>query len=305
MHGLEITDLHGRCAAEDIGGLAHQLGRFDFGARGDDLGFSGSLALCRHRQGVLQLLAEDDVLDQHALDLNTPARRDLFDDVADILSNLLATFNHVLQDARTDDMTEGGLGTFNERLTDVANAEGSAMRRGDAVVDDGCEPQRDIVLGHADLLGHFDELDLNVDLDQTLRKRVDLDETRVDGASEAAEPGDETDITLVDWLVWVRAADTAWECAAGTDDITQDADEAAVPTVGARVLLIGVNDPSVRCLQVFALWRLDCKRVRVDFVIIFIERTLDHGIHAIDVATAALERCFAAGVHCFDVKKWL
>lgn len=29
LHSLEVSDLHGRGGAEDVGGLAHQLGGFD------------------------------------------------------------------------------------------------------------------------------------------------------------------------------------------------------------------------------------------------------------------------------------
>lgn len=58
---------------------------------------------------------------------------------------------------------------------------------------------------------HTDNLNLDVHLDELLRKRVDLDQTWIDGAVEATEFGDETDVPLVDGLVRVRADDTAWD----------------------------------------------------------------------------------------------
>ena len=54
------------------------------------------------------------------------------------------------------------------------------------------------------------DLDLNVYLDQLFGERVDLHETGVDGAVEAAEFGDESDVSLADWLVGIRAADATW-----------------------------------------------------------------------------------------------
>lgn len=51
------------------------------------------------------------------------------------------------------------------------------------------------------------DLDLDVHLDQLFGEGVDLYETGVDGAVEAAEFGDETDVSLADWFVGVRAAD--------------------------------------------------------------------------------------------------
>jgi hypothetical protein len=46
------------------------------------------------------------------------------------------------------------------------------------------------------LAGYLDDLNLDVDLDEALRERVDVDKTRVNGASEATELGDEPNITL-------------------------------------------------------------------------------------------------------------
>lgn len=105
------------------------------------------------------------------------------------MGDLLAALDDILQYTRADDVAEGGLGALDEGLADVADAEGGFVRGGDVVVDDGCEVQGDVVLGHADLLWHLDDLDLDVYLDEFLGQRVDLDETGVDGAVEAAEFG--------------------------------------------------------------------------------------------------------------------
>merc|ERR1711939_610750 len=73
LHGLEVADLHGGRAGQDVGGLAHELGALDFGACRDDFGLTRALGLRCHRQRVLQSLVEDQVLDQHALHFHTPA----------------------------------------------------------------------------------------------------------------------------------------------------------------------------------------------------------------------------------------
>jgi hypothetical protein len=70
----------------------------------------------------------------------------------------------------------------------------------------------------------FDDLDLDIDLDETLGQRVDLDKTWVDSAGEAAEFGDEPDITLRDRLVRVGADDAARDGTAATDQFTQVVD---------------------------------------------------------------------------------
>ena len=145
LHRLKVPDLHSRRGAQNISSLAHQLRGLDFGARGNDLGFSGALALRGHGQRVLQVLAEDDVLDQHALDGGAPARRGLFDDLADRLRDFFAALDYVLEHARADDVAEGGLRALDEGLADVGDAEGGFVGGGDVVVDDGCELEVDVV----------------------------------------------------------------------------------------------------------------------------------------------------------------
>lgn len=105
LHRLEVTDLHGGRGREDVGGLAHQLGALDLRLGGDDLALAETLALRRHGERALELLAEDDVLDEHGLDLHAPAAGDVLDDLPDARRDLLATLDDVLQDARAYDVT--------------------------------------------------------------------------------------------------------------------------------------------------------------------------------------------------------
>ena len=217
MHGFEISDLHGGCRAQDIGGLSHKLGGFHFSASSDDLGFTDTLRLSSHRKGVLEIVAEDDVFDEHGLDLDTPAHCDVLDDLTDGLGNLFPALDDVLKDAGTNDVTEGGLGTLDQSLANVGDSESSLVRRGNVVVDDRCEVERDIVLCHANLAWHLDDLDLDIDLNEALGERIDENETRVNGASELAELGDQADVSLRYWLVRVRADDAAGNGTEETD----------------------------------------------------------------------------------------
>ena len=92
------------------------------------------------------------------------------------------------------------------------------------VVDDGGKVECDVILGHADLARYFDNLDLDVDLDQALRERVDSDQTGVDSASESTESRDETDVSLADWFVWVGTDHAAWNGTEETDAGSQRVD---------------------------------------------------------------------------------
>lgn len=217
LHGLEVADLHGRGRRQNVGGLAHELGGLDLGLGGDNLGFTQTGALGSHGERLLKLLAEDNVLDEHALDLDTPAGGNVLNDLANGLGNLLAALNDVLQDTGTDDVAKRGLGALNQGLADIGDAEGGLVGADNVVVDDRGQVDSDVVLGHADLLGDLDNLDLDVDLDKTLAEGVDLDQTGVDSLVETAELGDEADVTLTDTLVRVGAADAAGNGTERTD----------------------------------------------------------------------------------------
>ena len=224
LHGFEISDLHGWCAGQDVGGLTHEFRGFDLGTRADDLGLTGPLGLRGHGQAVLELLAEDDILDKHALHRRTPSRRSLLDDLTNRLRDLLATLDHVLQHARADDVAQRGLCPLDERLSQVGDAECGLVRARDMIVDDGREGEVDVVFGHADLFRNFDDLNLDVDLNERFGQRVDFDETRVDCAREATELGDQPDLALRDGLVWVGADDAAWDGSQGTDAPAESVD---------------------------------------------------------------------------------
>ena len=83
-------------------------------------------------------------------------------------------------------MAECGLGALDEGLLDIGDSECGLVRRNDLVVDHGGQGKRDVVLGHADLARHFDDLNLDIDCLKILTQRVNLDKTGVHGAFEAA-----------------------------------------------------------------------------------------------------------------------
>ena len=172
---------------DQITNLAHELRALYFGAGGDNLGLTGTLGLGGHGERILQVLVENQVLDEHGLDFNTPSGGRLLDDLANGLCDFLTALDNILEDTSTNYVTKCCLCTLDESLADVCNAEGGLVRRGDAVVNDRSKLQRDVILGHADLLGNFDDLNLDIDLNKLLGERVDVDKTGVDSAGKSTE----------------------------------------------------------------------------------------------------------------------
>jgi len=102
-----------------------------------------------------------------------------------------------------------------------------------------------LTFSHANLLRHLHNLNLDIDLHKRLRERVDLDETRVDSTSEATELGDQTDITLLDGLVRVWAADAARNRAESANGRAEGVDHAAVPAGTRGIFGVGLDDLGV------------------------------------------------------------
>ena len=71
---------------------------------------------------------------------------------------------------------------------------------------------------------HFHDLDLDINLDETLRERVDVNETRVTSASETPEFGDQTNVSLRDWLVGIGTDDAAGNGTEETDTGSEGVD---------------------------------------------------------------------------------
>jgi hypothetical protein len=114
-----------------------------------------------------------------------------------------------------------------------------------------------LTFGHANLLRHLHNLNLNIHLHKLLRQRVDLDETRVNSASKTAEFRHEANVSLLDGLVRVRAAETAGDRTESPDRRAEGVDHAAVPAGARGIFGVGLDDLGVGRLQVFAAGRLD------------------------------------------------
>lgn len=159
----------------------------------------------------MQFPGEIDILDQNTLNLDTPRHSNLLNNLLDTLRNFLASLNHVLKDPRTKNVAKRGLSPLDQGGTDAADAKGRFVGIDDVVVDDRGDVHVDIVFGHADLRGDFDDGDFDVDLLQSLAQtrwceirrrreilRIDSGETRVNGTVVLAEFQDETSLTFVD-----------------------------------------------------------------------------------------------------------
>lgn len=219
-------------------------------------------------------MTEGNVLDEHALDLNTPASSNIFDNLSNGLCNLLTTLNDILENARTKNMAQSGLRTLNKRLANIGDTKSGNMRSDNVVVDDRGQAQSNIVLRHTDLLRDFCNLNLHVDGDEILAERVDADKTWVNGLVELAKLGDKTDVALLDTLERVGADDATRDGATGSyagpesigygggqyllhltdDDRKSKCTHSAVPALGVG---IGSNDSGIAALKILFLGRLN------------------------------------------------
>ena len=81
---------------------------------------------------------------------------------------------------------------------------------------------------------HTNNLDLDINLNEALAQRIDLDKTRVDSTIETTELGDQTDITLRDMLIRIRADNAARDGSQVTYAVTKSVDYEAISQVLRR-----------------------------------------------------------------------
>ena len=169
--------------ATHISSLPHQLGGVDFRPRGNDLALTDPLLRRGRRERLLQLDREIDVFEQNGLDRHTPLFRRGFDNLGNLLGETFAVGNDGLQDAASDDLTEGSFcrepcqfmsltGALDKSQTDIIDTECGAVRRDDYLARSQHRPtmpadhrihfDRHIVLGLHVLPRHWRQLNLDV-----------------------------------------------------------------------------------------------------------------------------------------------
>lgn len=146
----------------------------------------------------MQFPRKVDILDQNAFDFDTPSSCDFSDDFLNALSDFFTSFNDILEDSGTKNVTKSSLSTFDKSSADTTDAESCLVRIDNVVVDDRGDVDVDVVFGHTYLRRNFDDGNLDVDLLQFLGQRIDFAQTRVDSTVVFSEFQDETGLTFVD-----------------------------------------------------------------------------------------------------------
>ena len=146
-------------------------------------------------------MGEDDVLDEHGLDGDTPVVRCVFDDLADGLGDLFTALDHILEEAGADDVAEGGLGTFDESLTDVGDAEGGAA------VDGGEEADAEATDEAGDAVG-VEDAEYVVDFLPKVKIEVVVEDGQADRVVEAIAAAANTG-RIGDGKIFTSRVDTA------------------------------------------------------------------------------------------------
>ena len=109
---------------------------------------------------------------------------------------------------------------------------------------------------------HTNDLDPDIDGDKVLGERIDLDQTRIDCAIESSEFGHETNISLVDWLVRVRADDAARDSPKKTDGAPESVDCESI-SVSAREVEVLVARLTHCAVPAVAISIVCCERLSV------------------------------------------
>ena len=176
---LQLPDLHSRWRSQDIGSLPHEPSRIYLRAGSDDLRFTDPLLLRGRGKRVGNLRGEDDILDEDALDGDTPFVSGVANDFCDFEGDCFTLGHDVLDSTCADNMTKGGLSTLDESLAKVRDTEGRTIWVDDLEVDDRVAVRDDLVRGPDECIGLYTHRDIDIvpgdDLLHTDRNDSDLD----------------------------------------------------------------------------------------------------------------------------------
>lgn len=129
--------MHSSRGRKDISSLAHKPGSVNLCTSRDDFGFSDTLLLGGRRERSGYLCAENDILDEDALDGHAPLVGDISNNFSDFESDCFTLSDDTLDGPCADDVAESCLGTLGESLTEVADTKSSTVWVGDLEIDDG------------------------------------------------------------------------------------------------------------------------------------------------------------------------
>lgn len=174
LHCLQVADLHGCLAAEDVGSLPHQFGGLNFGGGVEDLGLRESLLLGHCCQDVLQFLVEHDVLDEDVGDFDTPLMYLPGHEFPQFQGDLIPLLEQFLQDVVAADRPQSGEGEFLDALVDVGHAVEGPSGDLDVVVDCCVDVHFDVVAGEGLLARQIDDIGLHVHDVDAVRERVEV-----------------------------------------------------------------------------------------------------------------------------------
>src|SRR2546426_5014544 len=204
-HGLEIAELDGdRMPRQALRRLRELRRRLELAVGVDDLGppLALGLRLLRHR--TLHVLRQVDLLDLHGRDLDAPGLGVLVDDPLELLGDLVARREEVVELDLAEHAPERRLRGRRAAVEIVLYGDHRPLRVHDAEVDDRADLERDViardhVLGR-DVEGHR----LEAHPDHLVDERHEQDEPRAvalaagveDRPRAAAEPEDDGPLVL-------------------------------------------------------------------------------------------------------------
>src|SRR5256886_7421044 len=204
-HGLQIPELDGdRMPRENLGRVGQLRRRLKLAVGVDDLGppLALGLRLLGHR--ALHVLGEVDLLDLHRRHLDAPGLGVLVDDPLELLVDLVARREEVVELDLAEHAPERRLRDLRGRVEVVLHRDDRPLRIHDTEVDDRADLERHVVAGDHVLGRHVERDRLKAHLDHPVDERHEQDEPWPvaqaagieDGPGAAPEPEDDGPLVL-------------------------------------------------------------------------------------------------------------
>lgn len=204
--GIQISNLHGGGSVQNVRSFSHQFGGVDISLGGDDFTFGDSLSGGGRGKVLLEVLGEQNFLNEHSGDGDSPVVSGSLDNILDVRGHFFLSLEGFLEENVSEDVSDGRLGDFGDGHLVIFDGKIGLVRVFDVVIDDSVDRDVDVVLGHDGLFLQVDDSFSSVHQGDGFTARVDEVEAGGEGLEVLAELLDDAEVGLGDLSVWRLAA---------------------------------------------------------------------------------------------------
>ena len=171
-------------------------GQFTFSPDDGGAAFTFGLGLFGH--DLLHIIGNGDVLKTDTGDINAPVNSFGINDLLDLIADLLAIGQQLVQFDTADHIAESSLSVLGDSIGKITDFEDGIFGFFNLEVNNTVDTNGNIIFGDNALLGNINGVDPDIDFDDPLENRNDDFKAGIESVGVGAEGQDDTAFILID-----------------------------------------------------------------------------------------------------------